>query len=294
MADGVTGSTVPRRQLGRYLRDLRNRSRLTVRGAAQRLEWSEAKIWRIETGQTSLRSLDVETMCRIYGAEPELAEALMGLARETKARGWWHSYGDVIPEYFDVYIGLEESAASLAWYEPELIPGLLQTADYTRTLIRGSDPAVHDDEVERRVQVRLARQALLTRATRPPVLEVVLNEAVLRRPVGGRDVLLSQLDRLVEVSARPNVRLRVMAFATGLHAGMVSGPFVTLRFPVNADGRETEPPTVYVDGFTGALYLDKPAEIERYDVAFRDLWASALDESATIDLIQLTAREFGR
>jgi transcriptional regulator with XRE-family HTH domain len=195
MADGVTGSTVPRRQLGRYLRDLRNRSRLTVRGAAQRLEWSEAKIWRIETGQTSLRSLDVETMCRIYGAEPELAEALMGLARETKARGWWHSYGDVIPEYFDVYIGLEESAASLAWYEPELIPGLLQTADYTRTLIRGSDPAVHDDEVERRVQVRLARQALLTRATRPPVLEVVLNEAVLRRPVGGRDVLLSQLDR---------------------------------------------------------------------------------------------------
>jgi hypothetical protein len=294
MADGVTGSTVPRRQLGRYLRDLRNRSRLTVRGAAQRLEWSEAKIWRIETGQTSLRSLDVETMCRIYGAEPELSEALMGLARETKARGWWHSYGDVIPEYFDVYIGLEESAASLAWYEPELIPGLLQTPDYTRTLIRGADPVVHEAEIERRVQVRVARQALLTRPTRPPSLQVVLNEAVLRRPVGGGRVLLDQLDRLVEVSALPNVSLRVMPFASGLHAGMVSGPFVTLRFPINADGRETEPPTVYVDGFTGALYLDKPAEIERYDAAFKDIWASALGEPATIDLIQETAREFAR
>lgn len=293
MADGVTGSTVPRRQLGRYLRDLRNQSRLTVRGAAQRLEWSEAKIWRIETGQTSLRSLDVETMCRIYGAEPELAEALMGLAKETKARGWWLSYGDVIPEYFDVYIGLEESAASLAWYEPELIPGLLQTEDYTRTLIRGADAAVNDAEVERRVQVRVARQALLTRPTRPPVLDVVLNEAVLRRPVGGGKVLVSQLLRLIEISALPNVNIRVMPFSAGLHAGMVSGPFVTLRFGVQADGRETEPPTVYVDGFTGALYLDKPAEIERYDAAFADIWKSALDESASINLIQTTAREFG-
>ena len=97
MADGVTGSTVPRRQLGRYLRDLRGQGRLTVRAAASRLEWSEAKIWRIETGQTSLRSLDVETMCRIYGAPPDLTEALMGLAKEAKARGWWHAYGDVIP-----------------------------------------------------------------------------------------------------------------------------------------------------------------------------------------------------
>jgi hypothetical protein len=233
-------------------------------------------------------------MCRIYGAEPELAEALMGLAKETKARGWWHSYGDVIPEYFDVYMGLEESAASLAWYEPELIPGLLQTEDYTRTLIRGADPAAKDAEVERRVQVRLARQSLLTRPTRPPVLQVVLNEAVLRRPVGGGKVLVNQLERLVEVSALPNVAIRVMAFGVGLHVGMVSGPFVTLRFPINADGRETEPPTVYVDGFTGALYLDKPAEIERYDTAFADIWGSALDETASIDLIQTTAREFGQ
>jgi transcriptional regulator with XRE-family HTH domain len=112
MAVETTGSTVPRRQLGRYLRELRNRERLTVKVAAAKLEWSEAKIWRIETGQTSLRSLDVEAMCKIYAAPADLTEALMGLARETKARGWWHAYGDVIPEGFDVYIGLEEAARS--------------------------------------------------------------------------------------------------------------------------------------------------------------------------------------
>ena len=109
----TTGSTVPRLQLGRYLRELRGRERLTVKAAAEKLEWSEAKIWRIETGQTSLRSLDVEAMCQIYAAPADLTEALMGLARETKARGWWHAYGDVIPEGFDVYIGLEEAASEL-------------------------------------------------------------------------------------------------------------------------------------------------------------------------------------
>ncbi|MGH3912269.1 MAG: helix-turn-helix domain-containing protein [Pseudonocardiaceae bacterium] len=124
---GITGSTVPRRQLGRYLRDLRKGSRLTALTAATQLEWTEAKIWRIETGRTGMRSLDVEAMCKLYGAPPELTTALMALAKETKARGWWHAYGDVIPEGFDLYIGLEEVASHLAWYEAELVPGLLQT-----------------------------------------------------------------------------------------------------------------------------------------------------------------------
>ena len=140
MSVEITGSTVPRRQLGRYLRELRNRQGLTVRAAAERLEWSEAKMWRIETGQTSLRSFDVEAMCKIYGAPADLTEALMGLAKETKARGWWQAYGDVIPEGFDVYIGLEEAASQLSWYEPELVPGILQTEGYARTLSRPTIP----------------------------------------------------------------------------------------------------------------------------------------------------------
>ncbi|HKE99732.1 MAG TPA: helix-turn-helix transcriptional regulator [Actinomycetes bacterium] len=291
MTEGMTGSTVPRRQLGRYLRDQRNRSRLTVRAAAAKLEWSEAKIWRIETGQTSLRSLDVEAMCKVYGASPTLTEALMGLAKETKARGWWHSYGDVIPEWFDVYMGLEEAASHLAWYESELVPGLLQTEDYARALIRADNPKESDAEIERRVHLRIARQALLTRVTDPPRLDVALNEAVVRRPVGGEPVMAAQLERLAEVGELPNVSLRVVPFRTGLHHGLMSGPFVMLRFPLDGDGRETEPPTVYAESLTGALYLDKPHEIDRYDGAFKSIWASALGEPASKGLITQVARE---
>jgi transcriptional regulator with XRE-family HTH domain len=294
MTEGTTGSTVPRRQLGRYLRDLRGQARLTVRAAAEALEWSEAKIWRIETGQTSMRSLDVEQMCRIYGAPADATEGLMALAKETKAKGWWLSYSDVINEGFDVYIGLEEAAAHLLWYEAELVPGLLQTAEYARTLIRADNPGLDDDEVERRVQLRIARQSLITRVTAAPELRVVLNESILRRPVGGYDVIRAQLRRLVEVSDLPNVALKVLPFDVGMHAGIMSGPFVVLEFPASGNGRASEPPTVYVDGFTGALFLDKPGEINRYRAAFGDIWAAAVDEAASRNLIVKAAEEFNQ
>jgi transcriptional regulator with XRE-family HTH domain len=294
MTEGTTGSTVPRRQLGRYLRDQRNRSRLTVRAAAAKLEWSEAKIWRIETGQTALRSLDVEAMCKVYGAPADLTQALMGLAKETKARGWWHSYGDVIPAGFDVYIGLEEAASHLAWYESELVPGLLQTEPYASTLIRAENPGVAGAEIDRKVRLRIARQAFLTRVTDPPILDVALNEAVLRRPVGGKSVMAGQLARLLEAGELPNVSIRVIPFSAGLHHGVMSRPFVMLRFPRNGDGSETEPPTVYVEGFTGDLYLDKPHEIDCYTTAFTNIRASSLDEPASRDLITQAARELGQ
>ncbi len=294
MTEGTTGSTVPRRQLGRYLRDLRNRSRLTVRAAAAQLEWSEAKIWRIETGQTGMRSLDVETMCRIYGAPADTTEALMGLAKETKARGWWHSYGDVVPEYFDVYIGLEEAASHFCWYESELVPGLLQTEDYARAVIKADNPGVDDAEIEQRVSVRMARQTLLTRVTAPPTLDIVLNEAILHRPVGGTAVMVRQLERLTEAGALTTVSVRVLPFTAGLHRGIMSGPFEILRFPLNGNGQETEPPTVYAEGFTGALYLDKPHEIERYHAAFTDIGESALDETASEELITRVVKELGK
>ncbi len=287
----MTGSTVPRRQLGRHLRELRGRQRITVRAAAEKLEWSEAKMWRIETGQTSMRSLDVETMCRIYGAPADLTAALMALARETKARGWWHAYGDAIPDYFDMYIGLEEAASQLSSYQAELVDGLLQTEDYARTLIRADNPSVHEDEIERRVQVRIARQALLTRSLAPPQVDVALSEAILRRPVGGRQVMAGQLRRLLEAGDLPNVSLSVIPFSAELHHGLLSGPFVILRFPQGGDGRDTEPATIYVDGFTGALYLDKPVEVERYSAAFASIWRSALSEPASKNLIHNAIKE---
>ncbi len=293
MVDGPTGSTVPRRQLGRYLRDLRNGARLTVRAAARNLEWSEAKMWRIETGQTSLRSHDVETMCRVYGAPPELTSALMGLAKETKARGWWHAYGDVIPDGFDLYIGLEEAASQLDSYEAELIPGLLQTENYARTIIRAGKPDEDDEEVDRRASLRIARQTLLTRVTEAPTLRAVLGESVLRRPVGGWAVMAEQLTHLVKVSELPNVSLRVVPFEAGLHLGVMSGSFTILRFPLNGDGIDTEPPTVYSDGYTGDLYLDKPNEVEHYDRAFESVWGTSLDEQASRRLISEVAGSYG-
>lgn len=292
MTEGATGSTVPRRQLGRHLRELRNQARLTVKIAAEELEWSETKIWRIETGQTSLRSLDVQAMCTIYGAPKELTQALMALAKETKAKGWWVSYGDVLPEGFDVYIGLEEAAKRLRSYQAELVPGLLQTRRYAHTLIATDNPGVDPAEIDRRVEVRLARQALLTRVTAPPTLEVVVNEAILCRPVGSREIMAEQLRHLIEMGELPHVTLRVVPFRAGLHHGVMSGPFVFLEFPANSNGEHSEPPTIYIDSFAGALFLDKPHEIERYKKAFTEMWSTGLNNRDSLTYIETAAREF--
>jgi transcriptional regulator with XRE-family HTH domain len=293
-AETTAGPTVPRRQLGRHLRALRNQAKLTTKLAAQALEWSEPKLWRIETGQTTLRSLDVEAMCRVYGATAEVTQGLMVLARQTRAVGWWHPHGDVIPDWLDLYLGLEEAASQLRWYQPELVPDLLQTAAYAHTVIRADRPDLGDEEVARQVQARLARQALLIRVTAPLTVELLLGEAVLWRPVGGPQVLAEQLDQLVEAAMLPNVSIRVVPLRAGLHRGVLSGPFAILRFPVNGDGQESEPPVVYVAGFTGALYLEQPSEISRYQDVYADITAAALDGPASRALIRQAAGECSR
>ncbi|TDC74252.1 helix-turn-helix domain-containing protein [Streptomyces hainanensis] len=291
MPEGTAGSTVPRRQLGRYLRDLRNRAGMTVRGSAKALEWSEPKLWRIETGQVSMRSLDVRNMCEIYGAPAELTEALMGLAKETKSRGWWHAYGDVLPEWFDLFVGLEEAASDLAWYENELVPGLLQTERYAAEITRIHVPDLSEEQVDQRVRLRADRQRILHRPAGAPTLHAVLNEGVLHRAVGGTAVMAEQLAHLVYVSEQANVLLRVVPFAAGAHQGVISGPFIVLRFPEDARGN-AEPPTVYKDGFTGGLYLDKATEVNRYTAAFQGIWDSAADEKASQRLIAEAARGY--
>lgn len=272
---GVTGSTMPRRQLGRHLRDLRNRARMTTRTAAAQLEWSEAKIWRIETGQTSLRSLDVEAMCKVYGAPADLVEPLAALARETKARGWWTSYGDVIAEGFEVYIGLEEAASGLALYEDGLIPALLQTQDYAKALFEQTIPDLTEAELERRLRVLAARQALVTRTDAPLRLDVVLAESVLTRFIGDERVRAGQLARLRELAERDTVRIQVVPGDSGYHAGLESGRFVILDFGVDDSVDRPEPPVVYVETFAGNSYLDKPAECDRYRRAFTDITVAA-------------------
>jgi len=291
MADPQTGSTVPRRQLGRYLRDLRGKAGLTVRAAARELERSEPTLWRIESGLVGVRSLDVEQMCRLYGADEDMTKALMALARETKAKGWWQAYGDVVPEWFDLFVGLEAAAARITWYESDLVPGLFQTEGYARALVQLDHEDAGRDEIGRWVQLRIGRQAILRRPIDPPALRVALRESVLRCSVGGPAVMAEQLRRLAEVSGLSNVSLRIAPFSAGLHPGMMSGPFGVLRFPVNGGGLESEPPTVYADVYTGAIYLDKPHEVARYDRAFKAIWETSLDEGASRDLIRQAAEE---
>lgn len=274
---------MPRRQLGRHLRDLRTRAGMTTRVAAQQLEWSEAKIWRIETGQTSLRGLDVEAMCKVYGAPPDLLEPLRALARHTKAKGWWTAYGDVIPEGFDVYIGLEEAATRLFTYENELVPGLLQTEGYTRAVFTAAHPELSAGEIDRRVRLRQDRQALVTRADGPLRLDALIDEAVLRRRIGDPEITAGQLDHLLRMTEQPNVRLRVVPTECGYHAGMTSGRFVLLEFPEVRSGEPSEPPVVYLEAFTGPVYVDKEHEIARFRAAFASVEAAAVDARACIE-----------
>lgn len=293
MADSQAGSTVPRRQLGRSLRELREKAGLSVKAVAKAIERSTPTLWRIEAGQTSVRVIDVKAMCELYGATHEMTTALVGLAGATKAKGWWQAYGDVVPEWFDLYVGLEAAANRIAWYESELVPGLFQTADYARALTRVHLPHAGAAEIERRVELRLARQAILRRPIDPPALQVALRESVLRTPAGGAAVMRDQLDRLASLTRLPNVTIRVVPFRAGVHPGMISGPFEVLRFPVNGGGLESEPPTVYADSYTGALYLDKSHEVDRYDQAFGEIWNAALGDEASKGLIAQAAEELG-
>jgi transcriptional regulator with XRE-family HTH domain len=209
MTDTQAGSTVPRRQLGRYLHDLRVKTGLTARAAARELERSEPTLWRIENGHTATRSLDVEQMCRLYGATADMTKALMALAKETRARGWWQAYGDVVPEWLDLYIGLEAAATRIDWYESELVPGLFQTWDYARALIREHAPDKSDSEIDRRVELRPARQAILRRPVDPPLLRVALREPMLRCPVGFRLTATAR-----KASHAPSTRTSIRARCT--------------------------------------------------------------------------------
>jgi transcriptional regulator with XRE-family HTH domain len=289
MPEEMAGSTVPRRQLGRYLEELRENAGLNRKDAAKALERSAPTIWRIETGRIAVRSIEVEAMCRLYGASAEMTEVLSGLAKETKARGWWQAYGDAVPDWFDVYVGLEAAATRMSKYESELVPGLFQTEDYARTIIRADHLEEDDAEITRRVELRMARQAILKRPVNPPALEIALRESVLRCPVGGTEIMAAQLDRLAGAAGLPNVSMRVVPFSAGFHLGMLTGGFTLLRFPLNGSGTETEPDTVYSDSFTGAIYLDKPGELARYSRAFAEIWETSLDEDSSRDFISRAA-----
>ena len=289
-AHTMSGSGVARRLLGWSLRDLRQQARLKVKAAAAALEWSEPKLWRIETGQTTVRGLDVEAMCSLYGAPPGLAQALAGLARSTRTQGWWHPHGEAVPGAFDVYARLEEQACLIQGFEPSQIPALLRTAPYAHALITSSHPDAGTQQIEELVHECTARQMLVTRASTPLEVTLILGEAVLRCPTGGAQVMGGQLRHLATLAVLPNLRLQVVPFAAGMHPGLRAGPFTLLRFPSHT-GAVPDETTVYVPGLTGDLYLDTPGEVQHYEAAYTAISSCALGERPSQDLLLMAARE---
>ncbi|MGC4805264.1 helix-turn-helix domain-containing protein [Micromonospora sp. DT233] len=285
------GSTVPRRRLGRALRDLRNEAGITLDAAAEALECSRQKVWRIESGLGSARSVDVRAMCELYRAKGELTRALLALAAETRAKGWWHAYGDAIPEWFELYVGLESAASQLRFFKNSLVPGILQTREYALGIYRVDQPDMSEEDRERAVELRLQRQSLLTRRLpRAPQVQVVLCESVLLRLVGDSVTMTAQLRHLLEVSNLPNVSVRVLPLASGPHHGAVGGEFVLLDFPLG--NRSTpDPSVVYSESWTGSLYLDRPSEFAAYEKVWSSLLRLALDEEQSRQLFEKTIGE---
>ncbi|PPJ29017.1 XRE family transcriptional regulator [Nocardia nova] len=288
------GSTVPRRQLGRYLRDLRSQTGMTLHEVAQKAEISASTVQRYEHGRfpAKLRSADIRELCAVLGADETLTAALEGLAQQANAQNWWHEYDDVIPQDFDVYMGLEAAAERLVVYSPDAVIGLLQTPDYARVLTLGVYPDATPEEIAQRVHMRMRRQSLITRRRGAAELGVVLGEAAIRRVVGGPRVMAAQLRRLADMSTMPNVSLRILPFSAGMPLGVAFNRFILLRFGNDAKGHPMEPPIVYLEHSTGGMYLEKPNDVRHYTEAYQVMEQAALDERASRDLCRRVAREF--
>ncbi|WP_455359944.1 helix-turn-helix domain-containing protein [Streptomyces sp. SYSU K21746] len=275
-----SGSVVRRILLGSQLRRLRESRGITREAAGYSIRASESKISRMELGRVSFKARDVEDLLTLYGVTDETErESLLGLAREANVAGWWHSYGDVLPGWFQTYIGLEGAASLIRIYEVQFVHGLLQTEAYAHAVVSRGIPDAPKAEIERRVALRLERQKVLV-SERAPHFHAVLDEAALRRPYGDRAVMRGQLEHLIEISERPNITLQVMPFSFGGHAGE-GGAFTMLRFP-ESDLQDL----VYLEQLTSALYLDKREEVALYERVMKQLQRDSPDPDGTRDLLR--------
>jgi transcriptional regulator with XRE-family HTH domain len=270
----VRSPTVRRRELGALLRTLRNQNGLTVEQAAEQLLCSPSKVSRMETGHGAATPRDIRDLCNLYDVTDQAErDRLMTLAREGKGQGWWQPY-DLT---YATYVGLEAEAVAISDFQSSVVPGLLQTADYARAGHEATMPRLGNEQIELQIQAKLTRQSLLTQAN-PVAFRAVLDEAVLRRVVGGPRVMREQLDRLLEVARLPNVTLQIIPFTVGSHPGLESN-FNILELP------KPTPSIVFVEGLVGSMYLERAEDLKRYHEVFERLQAVALSPKDTIDAI---------
>lgn len=280
MSAGEPGSVVRRMLLGSQLRRLREARGITREAAGYSIRASESKISRMELGRVSFKTRDVEDLLTLYGITDETERiSLLSLAKEANVAGWWHSYSDVLPSWFPTYVGLEGAASLIRVYEVQFVHGLLQTEAYARAVVRRGMQGASEADVERRVALRMERQKHLV-SENAPDLRIVLDEAALCRPYGDRDVMRGQLQHLIEISERPNVRLQVMPFSFGGHAGE-SGAFTILSFP-ESDLSDV----VYLEQLTSALYLDKPEDVAQYERTLEEIQHDGPGPDESRDLLR--------
>lgn len=276
--------TVRRRRLGQELRRLREAKNMTAEQVAERLLVSQSKISRLENGRRSISQRDVRDLCGVYEVEDErVVESLMQMAKDSRQQGWWHAFGD-IP--YSVYIGLETDAESLRVYEPQIIPGLLQTHGYAEAVINGALPESSPTDIDKRVTVRTRRQDRIKDEERPLRLWAVIDEGALRRVVGNRQLMIQQLEHLVEQSQLPHVTVQVLPFEMGAHPG-ISGHYAILEFPDTSDSS-----VVYIEGVTSDLYLEKAQDVAKYSVMYEHLRAQALNVEQTREFISDIAKSY--
>ena len=283
----ATGPTVRRRRLGTELRRLRESSGYKLEEVAAQLGVAPSTLSRIETGKAPTKSAYLNQMLETYGVtDAGQRQILVDMAREGHRKGWWAAYDDVLPSGFDIYVGLEAETAGIRSYEISVVHGLLQTADYARAVIRETFPRYTAEQIDRLVDLRMARQGRLD--DDPPLeLWAILDEAVIRRTVGGTAVMRRQLTHLLAEAGRPGVTLQVLPFSSGAHAAH-GGPFSILEFPDRSDSE-----VVYVESVAGIIYLEKDKEVRVRAESFDRLRAAALSPSASADLIAQGGRDLG-
>ncbi|AGZ46669.1 helix-turn-helix domain-containing protein [Actinoplanes friuliensis] len=283
-----SGPTVLRILLGAQLRRLREGKGISREDAGYEIRASGSKISRMELGRVSFKERDVADLLSMYGVKDAAErDALLGLARQANNPGWWHHYGDILPPWFQSYLGLEAAASLIRTYEIQFVPGLLQTPEYARAVILRGHAGANADEIDRRVELRRQRQQILDRIE-PPQLWAVIDEAVLRRPIGGPEVMRAQIEALIEAAKKPNVRLQIIPFNAGGHAA-AGGPFAILRFP------EPElPDVVYVEQLTSAIYLEKRDDVDHYAIAMERVCIDAEPPNHTQEILGKLLHEVGR
>jgi len=283
-----SGPTALRIILGAHLRRMREAAAISRSDAGWEIRSSESKVSRMELGRVGFKERDVGDLLTLYGLDDgEERERLLALAREANNPGWWHRFGDVLPSWFNSYLGLEAAAQLIRTYELQFVPGLLQTPDYVRAVVQLGRGLIPAEEVERRVALRVNRQGILSRPN-PVRLWAVVDESVLRRPIGGVKAMMMQLDHLIEATHEPNITLQVMQFGSGGHAA-TGGAYSILRFP-----EQDLPDIVYIEHLTSALYLDKLEDLDQYTATMEALCVAAPPPNKTRDILAGIRKDYER